>query len=79
MTRSGNRIHFSDKPGKETVVVATPNHSRITLTEYRDSTGRPAISIESTTGDIFLQAPNGRVHIEALYYSKDIGPAPPKP
>ncbi len=79
MTRSGNRLQMTDKHGVETVVLATPNNSVISLTEQKDSTGQQAITIEAKTGDIFLHAPKGRVHIEALYYSKDIGPEkPPK-
>ncbi len=75
MTRSGNRIQMSDKVGFETVTLATPNHNVIKLTEKADSSGRSSIFIEARTGDIVLHAPQGRVHIEALYYSKDIGPA----
>ena len=43
------------------------------MTESSDNTGRTNITIESKTGDIVLHAPQGRVHIESLYYSKDIG------
>ena len=73
MTRSGNRLQMSDKTGQETIAIATPNHNVIKLTEQADKTGRTNITIESKTGDIVLHAPQGRVHIEAAYYSKDIG------
>lgn len=73
MTKSGNRIQFSDKSGVETVVLATPNNNILKMTEKSDQTGRTNITIESKTGDIVLHAPNGRVHIEAKYYSKDVG------
>ncbi len=73
MTRSGNRIQISDKPGVETISIATPNHNVIRLTEQSDMTGRTNITLESRTGDIVLHAPNGRVHIESKFYSKDIG------
>ena len=73
MTKSGNRIQMSDKPGVETIVLATPNNNLIKLTEKADNTGRTNITIESRTGDIVLHAPNGRVHIESKFYSKDIG------
>lgn len=73
ITKSGNRMQMSDKPGFETVVLATPNNNVIKLTERADSTGRTNITIESKSGDIILHAPKGRVHIESLFYSKDIG------
>lgn len=73
MTKSGNRLQISDKTGVETIVLATPNNNLIRMTEKSDSTGRTNITIESKTGDIVLHAPNGRVHIESKFYSKDIG------
>jgi type VI secretion system secreted protein VgrG len=73
VTKSGNRLQFSDKEGVETVVLATPNNNLIKMTEKSDQTGRTNITIESKTGDIILHAPNGRVHIESKFYSKDVG------
>ena len=73
MTKSGNRLQFSDKQGVETLVLATPNNNVLRMTEKADSTGRTSILIESKTGDITLHAPNGRVHIESKFYSKDVG------
>lgn len=73
MTKSGNRMQMSDKTGFETIVLATPHNNTIKLTEKADSTDRVNITIESRTGDIFLHAPNGRVHIESKFFSKDIG------
>ena len=73
MTKSGNRLHLSDKKGVETVVLATPHNNRIKMTERSDQTGRVNITIESLTGDIVLLAPKGRVHIESKFYSKDVG------
>ena len=73
MTKSGNRLHLSDKKGVETVILATPHNNRIKMTERSDQTGRVNITIESLTGDIVLHAPKGRVHIESQFYSKDIG------
>ena len=73
MTKSGNRMQMSDKPGFETLTLATPNSNVIKLTEKSDKTGRTTITIEARTGDILLLAPNGRVHIESKFYSKDIG------
>ena len=73
MTKSGNRLQFSDKTGVETIVLATPNNNILKMTEKSDQTGRTNITIESKTGDIILHAPNGRVHIESKFYSKDVG------
>jgi uncharacterized protein involved in type VI secretion and phage assembly len=73
ITRSGNRLQMSDKSGFETIALATPNNNRIKLTEKSDQTGRTQITLECDTGDIILRAPNGRVHIESKFYSKDIG------
>jgi type VI secretion system secreted protein VgrG len=36
VTKSGNRVQFVDQKDKETIVVATPNRSSITLTEKSD-------------------------------------------
>ncbi len=74
VTKSGNRMQFVDKPGNETIVVATPNRSSIMLTEKHDSTGRTLITI-SSEGDIVLSAPNGRVHIKSKFFSREIGDA----
>jgi uncharacterized protein involved in type VI secretion and phage assembly len=71
MTKSGNRLQIIDEPGKETIVLATPNNSSITLTEKHDDTGRTAMLMQSN-GDIVLSAPNGRVHIMSKYFSKDV-------
>lgn len=72
MTKSGNRIQIVDQPQKETVVIATPNSSSITLTEKHDSTGRTLIVL-SSKGDIVLSAPDGRVHIKSKFFSREVG------
>lgn len=72
LTKSGNRIQIVDEPGKETIVLATPNHSSITLSEKLDGTGRTALLLQSD-GDITLSAPNGRVHIAAKIFSREVG------
>ena len=69
VTKSGNRIHLSDKTGEETVHFATPAHTFLTLTEKSDQTGTHLIVLHSD-GDIVLDAPNGRVHINSLTYSR---------
>jgi type VI secretion system secreted protein VgrG len=76
-TKSGNRMQMVDTSGKETVVLATPNNSSMTLSEKHDSTGRPLVHIHSE-GDIVLTAPNGRVHIQGAFFSREVGDAPKK-
>ncbi|NYF78657.1 type VI secretion system Vgr family protein [Granulicella arctica] len=72
VTKSGNRLHLSDKPGQETVFLATPKHTSLSMTELSDETGRNLIHIHSD-GDIVLSAPNGRVHISSKLFSREIG------
>jgi uncharacterized protein involved in type VI secretion and phage assembly len=72
VTKAGNRVHLSDKPGKETVFFATPQHTSITMTEQSDDTGRTLITLDSD-GDIVLNAPNGRVHINSKFFSREVG------
>ena len=72
LTKAGNRLQIVDEPGNETIVLATPNHSSITLSETLQGTKRTNIAIESD-GDITLSAPNGRVHIIAKIYTREVG------
>ena len=72
VTKTGNRLQMVDTPDKQTVVLATPHHTFMNITEKHDSTGRPLVHIHSD-GDIMLTAPNGRVHIHSLFASKEIG------
>lgn len=72
VTKSGNRLHLSDKPGQETVFLATPNHNTLSMTELSDETGSHLILLHSD-GDIVLDAPNGRVHINSKFFSREIG------
>jgi type VI secretion system secreted protein VgrG len=72
VTMSGNRVQFSDKPGQETIFLATPNHTSLNMTEHSDETGRQLIHLHSD-GDIVLSAPNGRVHIKSSKFSREIG------
>ena len=72
VTKSGNRLQFVDAKGKETIVVATPNSSSISLTEKSDGTGRTLITLQSA-GDIILSAPDGRVHIQSKFFSREVG------
>jgi len=72
MTKSGNRLQMIDTPAVETVVVATPHHTRLRMTEKDTVTGRPLLILESD-GDILFSAPNGRVHIHSKFHSLDVG------
>ena len=72
VTKAGNRIHISDKPGQETMFLATPHHTSISMSELSDETGRNLITLHSD-GDIVLHAPNGRVHINSKFFSREIG------
>ena len=71
MTKSGNRIQFVDKPGKESMVMATPNKLRIAMLENTDEHGRSTILVHSEDGDICLSAPNGQVHIRSKFFTKE--------
>jgi len=72
VTKAGNRIQMSDKPQFETVFLATPKHTSLSMTEQSDETGRNLITLHSD-GDIILNAPNGRVHIASKFFSREIG------
>jgi type VI secretion system secreted protein VgrG len=75
VTKSGHRITVVDTPGQETISLATPLRNRLMLTEsHVDTGGRPAIVLE-TQGDIIFAAPNGRIHSQSKFHSKDIGKA----
>ena len=73
VTKSGHRITLVDTPGKETISIATPTSNRLMLTEsHADTGGRPAIVLESA-GDIVIAAPNGRIHTQSMYHSREVG------
>jgi type VI secretion system secreted protein VgrG len=72
VTKSGNRIHLSDKPGQETIFLATPHHNTLSMTELSDETGRHLMLLHSD-GDIVLSAPSGRVHVNSKLFSREIG------
>ncbi len=72
VTKSGNRLHLSDKPGQEAIFLATPNHTSLSMTELSDETGRHLVILHSD-GDIVLSAPKGRVHIQSNTFSREIG------
>ena len=70
-TKTGNRIHINDMPGQETLFFATPKHTSLSMTEKSDATGNPLIFLHSD-GDIILDAPNGRVHINSKLFSRKV-------
>ncbi|HUI64098.1 MAG TPA: phage baseplate assembly protein V [Bacteroidota bacterium] len=73
VTKSGHRIQIADKQGKESIVLATPKELKVSLIEKTDETGRSMITLHSENGDIFLNAPNGRVHIRGKFVSDEAG------
>ena len=58
ITKAGNRLQLVDEPTKETVVLATPLHTSITMTEKNGSSERASITVY-TDGDINFLAPKG--------------------
>ncbi len=78
MTKSGNRVQMGDTQGEESITMATPHSTRLTMTEKSQSTdGRSLVMLESD-GDIILSAPTGRVHIVSKFFSREIGDGPGK-
>lgn len=73
VTKSGHRLQFVDKSGKESIALTTPNYLKLSMIEKTDETGRSMITLHSENGDIFLSAPNGRIHLLAKYVSKEVG------
>ena len=72
MTKSGNRMQFADKEGKEMIILATPTHSQFMISENHDVSGRPLITL-STSGDIVLSAPEGSISMIAKTMTREIG------
>ncbi len=73
LTKSGNRMQLIDTAGRETVVMATPHSTSLKMTEsYSTTGGRPMIILHSE-GDIVLSAPNGRIHLQSAYHSRQVG------
>ena len=77
VTKSGNRMQMVDTPGQETVVLATPHLTTVTFTEKDTTTGRPLLHVHSE-GDIIITA-KGRVHVNGLIFSREIGKPDPFP
>ena len=66
VTKSGNRLVFDDKEGQETMVMATPQHIRISMFE-----GDQTLLIHSD-GDINIHA-GGTVHIKCNQFLREVG------
>ncbi len=73
VTKSGNRIQMVDKQGKEAIVMGTPNSVRVALIANANETGRETLLLESSAGDIIINAPNGRVHLHCKHFSREVG------
>lgn len=73
VTKSGHRMQFVDKQGKESIALATPKFLKLSMIEKTDETGRSMITLHSENGDIFLSAPNGRIHFLSKYFSREVG------
>lgn len=73
VTKSGHRIQFVDVEGKESIIISTPGGQLIQLIDNCPETdGRKMLCLTSP-GDIFLNAPEGRVHIRSKFFSKEVG------
>lgn len=66
VTKSGNRLVMDDKDGKETIVMATPNHVRVSLFD-----GGKTLVLHSD-GDIKIHA-GGTVHMRCAQFLREIG------
>lgn len=66
VTKSGNRLVFDDKPGKETMVMATPKHVRVSLFD-----GGQTLLLHSD-GDIHINA-GGTVHMKCNQFLREVG------
>jgi hypothetical protein len=73
VTKSGHRISLIDKQGEESISIATPVHAKLVLHERAAETGRPAIVMNVDDGDLIFNAPNGRIHFHAKYWSREVG------
>ncbi len=66
VTKSGNRLVLDDKEGKETIVLATPQHVRVSLFE------EGAKLLLHCDGDIHINA-SGTVHMKCKQFLREIG------
>jgi len=73
VTKSGNRIQFVDVGGKESIVISTPGGQMVQLIDSCPETGGRKMLCLNSPGDIFLNAPEGRVHIRSKFFSRETG------
>ena len=73
VTKSGNRIQLVDVGGKESIVISTPGGQMVQLIDCCPETGGRKMICLNSPGDIFLNAPDGRVHIRSKYFSRETG------
>ena len=66
VTKSGNRVVMDDKDGQETIVVATPNHVRVSLFD-----GGQTLVLHSD-GNIHIHA-GGTVQIKCAQFLREVG------
>jgi len=75
VTKSGNHLQMIDVPGKESIVLGTPNSIRVALIAKANETNRETLLLDTTKGDIILNAPEGRIHLNCKYLSREVGPS----
>jgi hypothetical protein len=73
VTKSGNRIQLVDVGGKESIVISTPGGQMVQLIDCCPETGGRKMICLNSPGDIFLNAPDGRVHIRSKFFSRETG------
>lgn len=73
VTKSGHRIQMVDVEGKESIVISTPGGQVIQLVDHCPETGGRKMLALTSPGDIYLNAPDGRVHLRCKLFSKEIG------
>jgi type VI secretion system secreted protein VgrG len=74
VTKSNSMIQFVDVKDREAIVISTRNGQKIQIIEKCDETdGRQMLCLSSPHGDIYLHAPEGRVHIKSKFFSREIG------
>jgi type VI secretion system secreted protein VgrG len=73
VTKSGHRIQLVDVKGKESIVISTPGGQVIQLIDCCTETGGRKMLSLTSPGDIYLNAPAGRVHIRSKFFSKEVG------
>jgi type VI secretion system secreted protein VgrG len=73
VTKSGNCIQLVDVGGKESIVISTPGGQKIQLIDSCPETGGRKMLCLSSPGDIFLNAPEGRIHLRSKFFSRETG------